>query len=736
MSESGQQSAQNILHVAINTPVANGFDYLANHDTGYQLSPGVRLRVPFGHRKVTAVLIEQRSNTSIAQSKLKQIEQVLDDTPVIPADLLKLAQWVSQYYHHPLGEVIHTMLPATLRQGRSNTIPLETLWYSMSKADINDLKRAPKQSQLLQAILKAPEGLSESYLQEHFHSWRPAVKALAEKGFIASRQIEPLTPEMTACADPNISLNADQQNALDLITESLNRFQTHLLQGVTGSGKTEVYLRLINQVLANKQQTLVLVPEIGLTPQLLERFTSRLPCPIYVLHSAMTDQQRLQVWQTAQSGQAYVIIGTRSAVFLPLQNPGLIIVDEEHDNSLKQQDGLRYNARDLAIMRAHHNNIPVVLGSATPSLETLQNAFDQRYSHLQLPMRAGPAVLPQLKLIDARITPKQQILSKSLLEAMRAHLQNKSQVLLFLNRRGFAPRMLCHSCGWAAECSRCDAHMTLHQHENILRCHHCGHQHRPPATCPGCGEAKLDTIGVGTEQIEHVVQQHFPEYSVARIDRDAVKRKGELEKLLTQAQRGDIDILIGTQMLAKGHHFPQVTLVGILGIDQGLFSADFRGPEYMAQLLTQVAGRAGRAEQRGEVLIETQQPENSLLQILLKQDYTEFAKVALQERQAAILPPFSKLALIRAEAVTAEQALQFLQQVRQGLVLPTDVQILGPIPAPMERRAGRYRAQLLLQAQQRKPLQQALTILRSQAQQLPDRRKVRWSIDVDPTEML
>jgi primosomal protein N' (replication factor Y) len=697
--------------------------------------------VPFGHRKIVGILIETLSHTRVAQSKLKTTDELIDRVPVLSPDLLELAKWAARYYHHPLGEVLHAMLPATLRQGKTAK-PIATLRWRVGtgREDAGKLQRSPKQRLLLAAIASTGDGLNEDQLNRKFENWRPAIRELEKKQLI--KRIEETAkdrPIIRSCqtADP-VQLSSEQQDIVSRINTGAVRFQTWLIEGVTGSGKTEVYIQLIEKALTQSKQCLVLVPEIGLTPQLLSRFASRLRVPVTTWHSALTDQERHRVWCTAAGGQAGVIIGTRSAVFLPLPRPGLIIIDEEHDNSLKQQEGFRYHARDLAIVRAQQLDIPVVLGSATPSLESLNNSIQQRYQLLQLRQRAGGAQMPRIALLDIHNANANAAISSSMLAAIASHLEQGSQVLLFLNRRGFAPVLLCSQCDWKSDCPRCDAHMTFHQSDQRLRCHHCGHEQVKPEKCPACAATGLQPIGIGTEQLEQVLQNHFTDRSVLRIDRDAVRRKGSLEKHLAMAEAGAADILLGTQMLAKGHHFPNVTLVGILGIDQALFSADFRGPEYMAQLIIQVAGRSGRAERKGEVLIETRQPRHPLLQLLVTEGYPAFAEAALKERKIAGLPPYSYLVLVRAEAVSRQTAINFLAQITGKLksTVPQDVQLLGPIPAPMERRAGRFRAQLLLQSDQRLSLHKATTHLRQIASSLPLRSKVRWSIDVDPVEML
>ena len=520
------------------------------------------------------------------------------------------------------------------------------------------------------------------------------------------------------------------------MSAELDRFQVFLLEGVTGSGKTEVYLRLIEAVLAQGRQALVLTPEIGLTPQLLARFQERLPGPLAVLHSGLSDRERLNAWLLARDGTAKVVVGTRSAIFAPLCAPGLLIVDEEHDTSYKQQDGFRYHARDLAVIRGQQLGIPVVLGSATPALESIQNARAGRYRLLSLPERVGGGTEPPILILDVRRQPMTEGLSQPLLERMRAHLDRNEQVLLFLNRRGFAPILLCHECGWLSQCRHCDARMTLHLRQRRLTCHHCGDSRPVDAVCPVCGSVDLRAVGHGTERLETALRPLFPGIGIARIDRDSTRRRGSLETLLADIHNGDRRILIGTQMLAKGHHFPDVTLVGIVDADQGLYGVDFRSSERMAQLILQVAGRAGRAEKPGIVIIQTHHPDHPLLRVLVAEGYPAFAAAALAERQEALLPPFAHQALLRAEAGNPERATAFLNAAR-ALAEPIadGLELLGPAPAPMERRAGRYRAHLLIQATQRPALHRFLDRWTALLWAERGDRQVRWSLDVDPMEL-
>ena len=534
---------------------------------------------------------------------------------------------------------------------------------------------------------------------------------------------------------PSLKLNVYQQSAVNQITAS-NHFQTFLLFGITGSGKTEVYLRCIEKLIQQQKQALVLVPEIGLTPQTLQRFRERFNIPIVVLHSDLTDKKRAQAWIMAKTGIAKIVIGTRSAIFTPLLNPGMVILDEEHDLSFKQQSGFRYSARDLAVMRGQFENIPVMLGSATPSLESLYNVRHRRYRLLSLRSRAGNAALPKLTVVDLRQKKLIAGLSKDLLISIEKHIKNNGQVLLFLNRRGYAPTLLCHGCGWMMHCDRCDTRLTLHYHPKRLYCHHCGATKKIPLICSQCQQQELIDVGFGTERLEATLQHHFPGYGIVRIDRDSTRTKNSMEEKLNLIHNRAVPILIGTQMVAKGHHFSHLTLVAIVDADSGLYNSDFRATERMGQLLTQVAGRAGRVDRQGEVLIQTHQSNNPLLTLLLKEGYEVFAQALLQERQLVQLPPFTHLTLLRAEAVKHNLPLDFLLRIKECMVnkLEKKVDLLGPVPAVMERKAGRYRYQLLFQSEHRKHLHHVLNklilILANQ------RTKVRWSLDIDPQETI
>ncbi|HVC28539.1 MAG TPA: primosomal protein N' [Gammaproteobacteria bacterium] len=726
------------LRVAVPSPLYGYFDYLPPVDCEMSgLLPGMRVQVPFGKRHVIGVLMEIAAHTDIPVARLKHTHQVLDETPLIPADMLALARWAADYYHHPIGEVIQVLLPVSLRQGKTTDSQAFNVWrltHAGRQADVATLKRAPKQSALWELLMQHPEGLDAAGLDDHFPRWSTPLNSLIKRGWVEKIQ---RPPKHAGVQKPiaHVVLNAAQATAAEKIRSALGNFQAFLLDGVTGSGKTEVYLQVIAEALQRGRQALVLVPEIGLTPQLLERFRTRFGI-VAVFHSGLSDAERLSTWLAARDGRVPVVIGTRSAVFVPLKNPGVIVVDEEHDSSFKQQDGFRYSARDIAVVRAQRQSIPIVLGSATPSFESLHNVDQLRYVHMGLPERAGNARHPSMRLLDIRSRPLDEGLSDLLLDAIRRHLKADGQVLLFLNRRGYAPTVMCHACGQTLQCPRCDARLTLHSNRR-LQCHHCGAQHSLPASCGNCGSTDFGHFGQGTERIERALERLLPDIGIARMDRDSTRRKGSLETLLDAIRSGETRILVGTQMLAKGHDFPNVTLVGILDADQGLFGVDFRASERMAQLIVQVAGRAGRAERPGEVLIQTHHPDHPLLTHLVREGYASFAAAALSERRVAGLPPYAAMALLRAEALAASPPQVFLEAAKSAFAphCGTQVQILGPAPAPMERRAGRYRAQLLMLASQRALLQQALSTALPTLATLKQVRRVRWSLDVDPADM-
>ncbi len=729
-----------ILRIAIPAPLRRLFDYLPNHEArDLNIQPGTRVRVSFQNRNLVGIFVGWAESSDIPIHKLKPIQEVIDTTPVLTPDILSLCQWGADYYHHPIGEVLANALPILIRQGKPADYAKEAYYYlsELGKSiDVADLKRTPRQADAINLFSLHPEGFTAKQLKQH-RITNNILHTLQEKKLVFCDTKSSAHTIIEYCIKEKfLPLNTEQQAALDAIKNKLNTFQVFLLDGVTGSGKTEIYLQAIVDILQQNKQALVLVPEIGLTPQTIQRFRERFTVPVIALHSGLSEKERLNAWLAAKEGDAKIIIGTRSAVFTPFANLGLIIIDEEHDLSFKQQDGFRYHARDVAIMRAHHKNIPVILGSATPALESLQNAHNNRFEYLSLPYRAGNAILPAFKILDIRKSELEEGLSNALLAEMKTHLANGNQVMLFLNRRGYAPVLMCHSCGWLALCKRCDIRMTLHQAQNHLHCHHCDSRRGIPQQCDNCHEKNLTPIGLGTERLEIILEKYFPQYAIARIDRDSTQRKGKMEEMLLGIQQGTFQILIGTQMLAKGHHFPNVTLVAIIDADSGFFSADFRALERMGQLILQVAGRAGRVEKPGTVLIQTHHPDHPALHQLIHENYNQFAVSLLEERKQALLPPYRFFALFRADAHSADQARLFLQDVKKLLPLSTpNLQILGPIPAPMPKRAGKHRAQLLLQAKHRPQLQQLLKNLLLAMENTKGKQRVRWSLDVDPLEM-
>ncbi|MDF2867053.1 MAG: primosomal protein [Gammaproteobacteria bacterium] len=727
-----------ILQVAVPSPLRKCLAYLPPKNCSMaQLIPGIRIQVPLRNRQVIGVLTALTQQTDYALDKLKTATALIDDKPLIPLSLMQLINWGSVYYQWPIGDAFSTALPALFRQGKPAVLATLKHWQlteSGWQIVPEELTRAPLQAKALKLLREQPTGLTKTVLHQA-EIGSNILRSLLNKDWIKEVVVKPTRINQSLMPkQEKLALNPAQQQAVAEISAQLKQAKTFLLDGVTGSGKTEIYLQVIAEVIKHGQQALILVPEINLTPQTVERFRARFNIETVVLHSNLTDNQRLTAWLQAQTGAAPIVIGTRSAIFTPLAKPGIIIVDEEHDASFKQQDSFRYCARDLAVMRGKLENIPVVLGSATPCLESLNNALKGRYQHLTLPERAGNAKPPTFRALDLRGQVMQEGLSGTLLTVMEKHLKAGNQVLVFLNRRGYAPVLICHHCGWIAGCKHCSAHLTLHQ--NFLQCHHCASQQPIYRQCPSCQQTKLIPVGIGTQRIEKILETRFPKAGVLRIDRDSTRRKNAMETILHQINSQQKRILIGTQMLAKGHHFPHVTLVAILDTDAGLFSSDFRASEHLAQLLMQVAGRAGRAEKPGEVLLQTYHPEHPLLQILLTIGYLPFAKHALQERQMAQLPPFSHLALLRAEAMNQEMLQRFMQEICNFVLqqqLP--IQLQGPVIAPLERKAGHYRMQLLFHALQRQTLNAGLKQIISHVEQHKASKKIRWSVDVDPINL-
>ncbi len=742
--EPASHSQSRIIRVALPVPLFDLFDYLLPARLYKQpLIKGCRLRVPFGRRELIGIYMGEQtvesSQSEVAFDKLKAIHEIIDQQAILPDNIVSLLSWAAQYYHYPIGEVISVGLPTLLRQGRPVDI-LAHYWRLTANADRNSLSRAPKQ-QVVFDLLKMHDhrGAPESTLYMMGAS-KKQLQQLEQKG-IAEYFLQEIdhTPHPMKLAGLPLLGNTEQLHAIQEIRKNLGQFKGILLDGLTGSGKTEVYLQAMQTALENNQQVLVLVPEIGLTPQTLDRFRSRFQCDIVSLHSNLTDVSRLHAWQAAQTGKALIVIGTRSAVFTPMPQLGLIIIDEEHDLSFKQQDTFRYHARDVALMRGHMDNCPVVLGSATPSMESLHLVQEKKLIHLQLTKRAGNATLANIQLIDLRSQKRENGLSTDLIHAIKQRLARHEQVLIFLNRRGYAPIILCPQCGWQADCPRCDAHLTFHQQPKPhLHCHHCNFQSWLPHQCPACDHPQLTPSGIGTARLEETLNQLFPEVEVLRVDRDSTSRVGSWERIYERAHQEKATILLGTQMLAKGHHFPYVTLAAILDIDGGFLSADFRAAERTAQLMLQVAGRAGRGQKTGIVIIQTFKPENTLLQTLIHDGYAAFAKATLAERKMALLPPYRHAALIRAESIKSENTMQFLQHILSLLYAQEQsdqLEVWGPIPAPMEKRGGVFRAHALIFCKDRKMLHRLLQGWWQTVWQLPERRGIRCSLDIDPQEL-
>lgn len=730
------------LRVALPVPLPRAFDYLApDGQVPAATDIGRRVKVPFGARELTGVVVETRQAAEDSP-ELRQAITFLDEAPLLQGELLESLRWLSRYTHAPLGEVLGTALPVLLRQGEPMPDTHAWAWQltAAGQEGVPRLRKGTRPHRLAGLLQDAARDIElrhprdEDALDLLMDEWRSAARALAKRGLV--ERVAVPASMLAPSPQPGPHLNAEQQLAVETILAA-DHFAPLLLDGVTGSGKTEVYLHAIAACLARGKQALVLVPEIGLTPQTLSRFRARLGVPVHALHSGLNDNERARSWAAFSRGEARVAVGTRSAIFTPLPEAGLIIVDEEHDGSYKQQDGMRYHARDFALVRGKALDIPVLLGSATPSLESLHNVQAGRYTHLRLTQRAGDAKPPSVRVTDIRKRPVIAGLSADTMTAIAAALNQGGQVLVFKNRRGYAPVLLCHDCGWSAQCKRCDSAMTVHGGGRRLQCHHCGYRQPVPQACPDCGGLALQPQGIGTERLEETLLERFPDVPVLRVDRSTTQRRDALAVHLEKL--GDRPgILVGTQILAKGHDLPYLTLVVVVGVDEGLFSADFRAGEKLAQQLIQVAGRAGRAQRPGEVRLQTHHPDHPLLNTLIQGGYHAFAGSELEQRQAAGFPPFAHLALLRAEAKHADAADAFLKIAKSLFLAGTqgsDMEIQGPLPAPMQRRAGMHRMQLLLSSPARRSLHALLDNVLPRLYELPEARRVRWSLDVDPLDL-
>jgi primosomal protein N' (replication factor Y) len=754
-----------IVKVCIPHTFYDGFDYLTDDQS---LLPGMRVWVPFRNSTRVGIVVEEVRKVGEYFNKLKSILSIIDEQPILDQEIITLCLWVSKYYQSPLSEVLPLALPKKLRKGELAKLP-SVFYIELNKSLQDAHDSIPKKAFKQHALIDFLSAGSRKDLVAHFEPLDPAVKPrdddddnyavplhdnyaiplkdILQQGFSKS-QIQALVDlnilkKTSAISlplkddqgkDSPLKLNEEQAAALQSIKERKDQFHCFLLQGITGSGKTEVYLQLIESVLLAQQQVLILVPEIGLTPQLLERFRARFKQAVSTIHSGLNDTERQAAWQMAKENRIQILIGTRTAVFTPMPKLGLIIIDEEHDSSLKQMEGVRYSARDTALIRAHQANIPIILGSATPSLETIYNCIQNKYTRLRLNQKALNSAKLHYQLVDLRNQPMHEGLSPVTLTVIKQHLQKNNQVLVFINRRGYAPVFLCHHCGWMADCPACDGHLTVHKQLNCLICHHCGLTQKLFTQCAHCKSKELIPIGTGTQRVQSFLQSTFPETTILRIDRDEIRKKNELDRCLTQIGQGEAQLIVGTQMLAKGHHFPKLTLVVVVDADAGFYNQDFRALEQLGQLLTQVAGRAGRAMDPGQVIIQTHLPQHPLLNLLIQQGYEPFVEAVLNQRQEAKLPPYQYLALVRAQDKNAAKVKLCLQNMKNYLAeSAVNLQLFGPAPAPLAKKANQHRMQLLIKSPSRKHLQAALTQLRSYL--ILNKQSVRWNIDVDPLDL-
>ncbi len=732
-----------VLQVALPLPLRKLFDYLYIAPTDIiditnKPQQGQRVIVPFGRQTLVGTVINITDKSEYPIEKLKPIIALIENETSFTSEQLNLLLWAAEYYKHPIGEVFSAALPGVLRENKTiGQLAPQRLTLSQKHNVDEKIPKNAKQLHKLLSLLSEQSYTRSELTNKDVKS--TSIKRFVDEGWAnwktSSIYIKPVTADDIT---GQLSLNTEQAIAVSAINSSSNNNnlpRCFLLDGVTGSGKTEVYLQAIEHILLKQQQVLVCVPEIGLTPQTISRFKQRFNLDVELWHSGMTDKQRFNTWYKARSGQAKIVIATRSGVFLPFASLGMIVIDEEHDASFKQQEGFKYHCRSLALYRAKVANIPVILGSATPSLETLQNALVGKFHHLELKSRAAGSQLPAMKLLDLNQCRVDSGIGEPLLEKVKSCLAAGQQVMLFINRRGFAPVLMCEECRWLTECSRCSSYTTFHKSKNQLICHHCGDQQPTIHQCKGCGSTRLSTVGVGTEQLHLALQDAIPDYPVIRLDRDSTSKKGEFEAILEQINQGNPSIVVGTQMVAKGHHFPNVSLVGVVDVDGSLFSSDFRAPEKLAQLIVQVSGRAGRGSIKGEVWLQTKFPEHPVIQDLINNKYSDFASFALTEREMLNLPPYSHQALIRAEATNENYASQWLQSISPHLSQFADLLVLGPSPAPMMKKAGKYRHMLTIQCKSRPYLHKVVDWLIENLDSVQKDNRIRWSIDIDPLDL-
>jgi len=740
--------------IAVDAPIRKLFDYRIPHSLVPDIQIGSRVLVPFGSRKLVGIVVHITHESNQPTEQMKSLMSLLSQEPVMTHNTLSLCLWASNYYHHPIGEVIFNAIPTKLREYQTQTPkPLTELfiWQLTELGGVytpEHFNKAPKQQKAWQLLKEHAQGLTTQTLKS-FSIPASTLESLEKRNVIAKKSLLP-TPQSYHLHSPGSSsaallaeaplrLTEQQQAALTALTQDTLAFHVFLLQGVTGSGKTEVYLQVIHHYLLKNKQALILIPEINLTPQTLARFKKRFSCPIECFHSKISPNEKQLAWERIKKGTSRLLIGTRSAVFAPMPELGLIVIDEEHDSSFKQQESFRYSARDIAIWRAKNENIPILLGSATPALETWYNAVQHKFSRLLLSYRPQQSILTRFEFINTQNEKRIDGLSKPLLKAIDETLKAQEQVILFLNRRGYAPIWTCASCNWQATCTHCDARLVFHQSPTRLQCHTCLSCQKVMQSCPKCQQPHMQTIGIGTQKIEETLQEHFKQTPIVRIDRDSTRLKNSLEDKLTLIHSGKPCILVGTKMLSKGHHFPKVTLVAIPDADQGLFTTDFRGTENLAQLIVQVSGRAGRGEKPGRVLTQTNQPEHPLWSMLPKHDYDVCLQAILAERKSAHLPPFSYLALMRVECPQLERIHAFFSECMHVLtpkqLTEKQVQMMGPVPAPMTKKSGTLHYQLLFIADKRNQLHEVIASLILTLEQTKIQRQVKWSIDIDPIDL-
>jgi len=734
-----------LVEVLVPVPLLEKFSYLLpKHLQANPPQKGARVLVPFGRRTLVGVVWKTNTNTNSKPRKYKYIKEIIDNETLLSEELLNLADWAARYYHYPLGEVVSHFFTPSLRKGKEAKFLETAFWDLTNKGEfvqLEDFSRAPSQQKALEIFRQ--EGELAQITAKAYGISQPTLSAMEKKELLerSTRELSPYKKDDSTTRSGVVKkLNPEQKNAVDSVVGSKGSNKVFLLNGITGSGKTEVYIRAIQDVIKQGKQALVLIPEIGLAPQAEERFKEYFGEKVLSFHSAKTEREKLDAWLGASRGLVDIIIGTRSSVFIPMRNLGLIVVDEEHDLSFKQVERFKYSARDIALYRAKLEKVPIVLASATPSLETLNNSLIDKYKILNLTKRATGAKLPKSSLIDLRGKELQDGLSSELINSIEEQLESGNQALIFLNRRGYAPSMICKSCGWVSNCERCDAHMTLHKRPARLQCHHCDSQRQKPSNCPSCESDKFESYGYGTERVEEFLKKRFKKYPVLRIDSDSTRRKDSLSQYLNTIKEGKPMILLGTQLLAKGHHFPDVTLVGIIDADSGLFSADFRGSERVAQLMTQVAGRAGRDKKPGKVLLQTYCPEHPQIEELISGSYETFAKNLLIERKSAKSPPFSFQAKIHAESpnsyVSRDFIINLLETAGKIKKLPKDLRVVGPLPAVMEKKSGVYRWEINVFSGSRKSLHEFLDLTQTILYLPSSSKKVRWSVDVDPISLI